>query len=105
VAVGLEASSEPRMVTAATTTALVWGRSGQVDTVLYFEPEPDDPTDSGFSLLRADAPRLEPRPDTPVDIVCIHCVLDEWPGIGRGLELAREHGAVSLVGGVWRLGK
>ena len=53
-------------------TAFVWCSSGSVDTVLYFEPAPDDPTDSGFSLLRVDAPRLGPRPDTPVETICIH---------------------------------
>lgn len=74
--------------------------------MLYFEPEPEDPTDSGFSLSRADAPRMGPRSDTPVETVCIHCVLDEWSGIGRGLDLARKHGAAWLgVDGEWILGE
>jgi hypothetical protein len=28
--------------------------------------------------------------------------MDEWPGIGRGLDLAREHGGAELAGGEWR---
>lgn len=70
-------------------------------TVLYFEPEPDDPTDSGFELVRADA-RPQPSEDTLPEVVCLDCVLDEWRGIGPGLDLAREHGEAELVSGEWR---
>lgn len=90
----------------AAATALLWGSSDPVDMVLYFEPAPDDPTDSGFSLLRSDAPWTGPEPDTPVEPVCIHCVLDEWRGIGRALDLAREHGAAWLgLDGEWIVGE
>jgi hypothetical protein len=51
------------MVTCSSPTALVWGSAGPIDMVFYFTPEPDDPTDSGFSLLLADAPRLAPDAD------------------------------------------
>ena len=51
-------------MTCSSTTVIVWGRSGPITAVYYVEPEPDDPTDSGFGLLRADAPP-EPEPDTP----------------------------------------
>ena len=33
----------------------------------------------------------------------VDCLFDEWPGIGRGLDLARAHGAAELVGGEWRV--
>jgi hypothetical protein len=89
------------VVSCATLTAIVLGRSGSVEGIYYVEPEPDDPTDSGFGLLRSDAPPSL-TPDTPCELVCLDCVLDEWPGIARGLELAREHGDAELVGGEWR---
>jgi hypothetical protein len=28
--------------------------------------------------------------------------MDEWPGIGRGLDLARAHGEAELLGGEWK---
>jgi hypothetical protein len=83
------------------TSAIVWGTSGPVTGVVYVVPEPDDPTDSGFSLLQADAPE-EPDEETPWRLYCLDCALDSWPGIGRGLDLAREHGGAELVGGEWR---
>lgn len=56
--------------------------------------------------MRADAPRLGPEPDTPVETVCIHCVVDEWSDIGRGLDLPREHGAAELeADGEWKAGR
>jgi hypothetical protein len=88
-------------VTCATLTAIVWGSAGPIRTVFCFEPEPDDPTDSGFSLLRADAPP-EPDDETPWRLYCLDCVLDSWPEIGCGLDLAREHRVAELVGGEWR---
>lgn len=66
--------------------------------VLYFEPKPGEPSDSGFSLLHADAPRPGPAADTTWEAVCLECAFDEWPGIGRGLDLAREHGSAELWG-------
>ena len=31
-----------------------------------------------------------------VTLVCLHCLLDDHPELGRGLDLAREHGAADL---------
>jgi hypothetical protein len=90
------------VVSCATLTALVVGRSGPIEGIYYVEPEADDPTDSGFGLLRSDAPP-ELTESTPCELVCFDCVLDEWPGIAAGLELAREHGEAGLVGGEWRI--
>jgi hypothetical protein len=87
-----------RMVTTATTTAILWGSRGRVVGVVYVPNEPGDKLDCAFSLLREDAPD-EPQPDTPNALVCLDCALDEWPGIGRGLDLAREHGSAELAGG------
>jgi hypothetical protein len=89
------------LVSCSTATAIVWGRQGPITAVYYLEPERDDPTDSGFGLLRADAPP-EPDGSTPWKLYCVDCVLDESPEIGRGLDLAREHGGAELDGGEWR---
>jgi hypothetical protein len=89
-------------VSVSSKNAIVWGSSGSVDGVLWFEPQEDDPTDSGYSLLRADAPRPGPDADTLWELVCLGCVLEEWPDISRGLDLARVYGEAELDGGEWR---
>jgi hypothetical protein len=53
-------------------------------------------------VLREDAPREGPADDTEFELVCVDCLSDEWPGIGPGCDLAREHGAAELAGGEWR---
>jgi hypothetical protein len=85
-----------------TATAIVWGSSGPVVGVVYVPNEPDVHLDCEFSLVREDAPPDEPLPDTPNALVHLECALDAWPGIGRGLDLARAHGEAELVGGEWR---
>jgi hypothetical protein len=84
----------------------VWGETPPIFSVGY-DPPTDD-WDSGFSVLFDDAP--EPKelehPDYELDprisVACLHCLLDEHPEIGRGLDLARTHGAADLEdGGSW----
>jgi hypothetical protein len=87
-----------------TATAIVWGSSGPVVGVVYAPNEPDANLDCEFSLVLEDAPPDEPLPTTPNALVHLECALDEWPGIGRGLDLARAHGEAELVGGEWRAG-
>jgi hypothetical protein len=62
-----------------TATALVFGEAEGADAVLYFEPI--GAADSGFVVLREDAPRPGPDDDTPWQLLCIDCVLDSWPDI------------------------
>jgi hypothetical protein len=83
-------------------SAIVWGSRGPVVTVVYVPNEPDANLDCEFSLVREDAPPDEPLPSTRRDFVHLECALDEWPGIGRGLDLARAHGGAELVDGQWR---
>jgi hypothetical protein len=83
-------------------TGLVFGEAEQAAAVLRFEPVEVD--DSGFVVLREDAPRAGPADDTPWELVCLECVFDSWPGIGRGFDLACEHGGARLAGGDWRAG-
>ena len=57
-------------------------------------------------LAREDTPRPGPAEDTAWESLCIDCVLDSLPGIGRGLDLAREHGSASLAAaGGWEAGE
>jgi len=81
------------------TIAVSVGTRPPIEAIIYHQPEPDEPNDSGFTLLHGDAP------DDPGDLadnderlrtVCINCLLDENPGIGRGLDLARQHGSADL---------
>jgi hypothetical protein len=90
------------MVSASTSTVIVWASSGPVVTVVYVPNEPDANLDCEFSLVLEDAPRDEPLPSTPHALVHLECAMDEWPGIGRGLDLARAHREAELVGGEWR---
>ena len=63
--------------------------------------------DSGLSILLTDAPdpaEVEPG-DPRVGVVCLDCVLDDFPGIAVGLELAREYGVADLDDdGEWVVG-
>jgi hypothetical protein len=61
---GLEAGVVEGLVSGCSSlTALVFGEAEQADAVLYFEPVGAD--DSGFVVLRADAPRAGPADGTP----------------------------------------
>lgn len=55
-------------------------------------------------MLFSDAPDPESFPENnPADelpegitLVCLHCLINDHPEIGRGLDLAREHGVAVL---------
>ncbi|HEX6664813.1 MAG TPA: hypothetical protein VF025_14165, partial [Gaiellaceae bacterium] len=65
-----------------------------VRAVSWLEPEHE--WDSGFALFRG-----PPDSDAETALVCLHCLIDEHPEIGRGLELAREHGEATRNGNTW----
>ena len=70
-------------------------RDGQpIRAISYLQPEAD--WDSGFAIFRSEPDRIG---DT--ELVCLDCLLADEPGIGKGLELAREHGEVTRVGDSW----
>jgi hypothetical protein len=72
-------------------------RDGQpIRAVSYLEPEAD--WDSGFALFRS-----EPNQVGDTELVCVDCLLDDEPGIGKGLDLAREHGEAIRNGNTWVL--
>jgi hypothetical protein len=61
-------------------------RDGQpIRAISYLQPEAD--WDSGFALFR-----FEPDQVGATELVCVDCLLDDEAGIGKGLDLAREHG-------------
>ena len=88
--------------------AIVWGSEPPAFSIGY-EREKLGPTDSGFTVLLSDAPdpeELDERGRHPdVAIVCLGCLIDHNPEIGRGLDLAREYGVADLDDdGEWVVG-
>jgi hypothetical protein len=80
-----------------TTVALVWGSQPPAFSIGY--EEPIWPGDSGFPVLLDDAPdsdELEGPEDPRISFACLHGLLDDHPELGRGLDLAREHGVADL---------
>jgi hypothetical protein len=81
----------------------VWGTEPPAFSVGYDEPL--GPRDSGFTAIFSDAPEpLEVEgPDDPrISVVCLHCLIDHHPEIGRALDLARAYGAADLdENGAW----
>jgi hypothetical protein len=84
--------------------AVVWGSEPPAFSIGYGEPL--GPQDSGFTVLFDDAPDPEDVDEVPPDrdaleragitFVCLHCLLNDNPEIGRGLDIAREHGVADL---------
>lgn len=66
------------------------------------------PGDSGFTVLFDDAPDPDDveGPDDPrLSIVCLRCLIDHHPELGRGLDIARRFGVADLDdNGVWVIG-
>jgi hypothetical protein len=96
-------------MTHARAMAVVWGGEPPAFSIGY--EKPTVPGDSGFSVLFDDAPDPD---DLPVDgnelpegitVVCLCCLLDDHPEIGRGLDIAREYGVADLDDdGEWVVG-
>jgi hypothetical protein len=88
--------------------AWVWGTRRPAFSVGYTS-EKLGPGDSGYTVLYDDAPAPEEldeqgqHPD--VSIVCLCCLIDDDPDLGRGLDIAREYGVADLDdGGEWVVG-
>jgi hypothetical protein len=64
--------------------------------------------DSGYTVIFDDAPDPEEvdRPDHPeTSLVCLHCLIEDHPEIGSGLDIAREYGVADLdESGEWVVG-
>jgi hypothetical protein len=76
----------------------VWGSEPPVFSIGYENPL--GAGDSGFTVLFDDAPQpdeLDTEGQRPaLSIVCLHCLLEDHPEIGRGLDIAREYGVADL---------
>jgi hypothetical protein len=69
--------------------------------------EPLGAWDSGFKIIYQDAPDPEELEEVDSDgseLVCLHCLIDHDPALGRGLDLAKEYGVADLSGGEWFVG-
>lgn len=79
--------------------AILVGKRRPITDVVYFEPAPADdlPHDSGFTVLLDDAPPAwELRPnDSRMQTDCLHCLIEEYPEVGIGLDMAKQHGAAN----------
>ena len=90
-------------------TPLVWGSEPPAFSIGYEKPL--GAGGSGFSVLFNDAPDPEDVPDEDkppegISLVCLNCLLDEHPELGRGLDLAREYGVADLGDdGEWVVGE
>jgi hypothetical protein len=72
-----------------------------------YEREKLGPWDSGFTVIYQDAPDpedLDGIDDDGSELVCVRCLIDEHPEIGRGLDIAREYGVADLEDGEWVVG-
>jgi hypothetical protein len=83
---------------------MVWGEELPAFSIGFDEPLSS--SDSGFTVLFEDAPDPgdvdDPTTHPGISIVCLGCLLDDHPEIGRGLDVAREFGAADLDdGGEW----
>jgi hypothetical protein len=80
--------------------AFVWGATPPAVTVAYEKPL--GTWDSGFSVLFDDAPTSEELDALPADagphdidgleVICLHCLINEHPELGRGMDIARRQG-------------
>ena len=64
---------------------------GAAATVVY------DVGDAEFTVLERD--RGPKQTDAPI---CLHCLLELQPGLGRGLDVAHEHGIAVCIDGDWQ---
>jgi hypothetical protein len=83
--------------------ALVLGSEEPAFAISYLAPI--GAWDSGYMVVFSDAPDPEDVEDDDAKPVCLNCLIDDHPEIGRGLDLAREHGGADLdENGEWVVG-
>ena len=80
-----------------TALAIVYGETGEPTAVLC-DPAGDPPGQRWFTVVLEDTP----GPDGPSDApVCIDCLLDNHPSLGKGLDIALEHRGAERRDGEW----
>ena len=81
----------------ATTVAIVYGTVGEPVAVLC-DAASDPPGQRWFTVVLEDTP----GPDGPYDVpVCVDCLLEVHPRLGRGLDVAVEHTGARWDGERW----
>lgn len=95
------------MVSHAQKLAWCWGSRPPVFSIGH--EEPFGPLDSGFTLLYDDAPdpgEVDEHGEHPaLYMLCLHCLLEDHPEVGPGLDIARRHGLADLdANGAWVVG-
>jgi hypothetical protein len=80
-----------------TTVAIVYGRVGDPELVLC-DPATDPPGQRWFTVVLADATGPDGHSEAPV---CVGCLLDEHPRLGRGLDVALKHRGARWAEGDW----
>ena len=93
----------------ARTSVIVWGSEPPALSIGFEKPM--GPGDSGFSVLFDDAPDPDDLPENGnelpegITVVCLSCLIEDHPEIGRGLDIAREYGVADLdENGEWVVG-
>lgn len=80
-----------------TTVAIVYGSEGEPVAVLC-DAATDPPGQLWFTVVLDDSLGPESGPEVPV---CVDCLLDEHPRLGRGLDVALEHRGAEWRDGEW----
>jgi hypothetical protein len=84
--------------------AIVLGSQPPIVGISWLEPEDD--WDSGYMVIYSDVADLEDDAlerelEDSAGLICMHCLVNEYPEAGRGLDLARRHGGAELDGETW----
>ena len=98
------------MVSHGQGAGMVWGAEPPVFSIGWDEPNGD--WDSGFTVLFDDAPDPEdvmpyanPLEHPGIRTIHLGCLLEDYPELGRGLDIAREHRVADLdEDGAWIVG-
>jgi hypothetical protein len=78
----------------------VLGERWPAKTISYLEPIGE--WDSGFMVVLDDVPAAEDLSGDELSVpVCLGCLVEEHPEVGRGLDLAREHGEIAWGDDGW----
>jgi hypothetical protein len=80
-----------------TTVAIVYGTDGDPVAVLC-DAATDPPGQRWFTVVLKDSPGPHGPYEAPV---CMGCLLDEHPQLGRGLDVALEHRGAEWRDGDW----
>jgi hypothetical protein len=74
--------------------ALLLGVEPPIVAVTYEPPKAE--RDSGYFVLFSDHEQVVDIEDPRSRPYCVSCLIDEHPEVGRGLDIAREHGVAEL---------